>query len=421
MEVMQRAVDQALTLIPTADGASFEMLRDDGMLEYVCTSGTLAPHVGLVLAAATSLSGHSIRTAQVQRSDDTEVDPRVDRDACRRAGIRSMLCLPLSLSAGGGAVLKVSSSLPHAFSEADAAALAHVTGFLGVAVSAAHDMATATATLLADLPDTGSGGTAEAARFVAGVMSPDLVPGIDAQRRIEQVLADHAWYTVLQPIVDLRHGSVVAVEALTRFTAEPLRTPDVWFGEAHYVGLGIQLELATLADALALLERLPSHVRLEVNVGPDALVDPRLLTLLSRFAGQPLDLELTEHERVGDYAAITESLDAVRSLGMRIAVDDTGSGYASLSHILRMRPDIIKLDRELTGGIAQDPARQALAAALVRFAAALDATVVAEGVETEQEARTVTELGIDRAQGWFLGRPARLDELDLSTHWHLHD
>jgi EAL domain-containing protein (putative c-di-GMP-specific phosphodiesterase class I) len=57
----------------------------------------------------------------------------------------------------------------------------------------------------------------------------------------------------------------------------------------------------------------------------------------------------------------------------------------------------------------------------VRFAAALDATVVAEGVETEQEARTVTELGIDRAQGWFLGRPARLDELDLSTHWHLHD
>jgi EAL domain-containing protein (putative c-di-GMP-specific phosphodiesterase class I) len=84
---------------------------------------------------------------------------------------------------------------------------------------------------------------------------------------------------------------------------------------------------------------------------------------------------------------------------MRVAVDDTGSGYASLSHVLRMRPELIKLDRELTGGIAEDPARQALAAALVRFASALDASVIAEGVETEAEARTVAELGVNRAQG----------------------
>jgi EAL domain-containing protein (putative c-di-GMP-specific phosphodiesterase class I) len=343
----------------------------------------------------------------------------VDREACRRAGIRSMLCLPLTLGSGGGAVLTLSSSSPHAFSEGDAEALAHVAEFLAVAVTAAHEMAAATAHLLAELRDSDSGGTLDAARFVAGVMSPDLVPDMEARRRIEDVLEQHAWHTVLQPIVDLRHGSVVAVEALTRFTAEPLRTPDVWFAEAHYVGLGPELELATLADALALLERLPSHVRLEVNVAPGALVDARLMTLIAQHAGEPVDLELTEHDRAGDDEQVTEALAVIRSFAMRVAVDDTGSGYASLSHILRMRPDLIKLDRELTGGIAVDPARQALAVALVRVAAALEASVVAEGVETEAEARTVAELGIDRAQGWFLGRPAPIAELDLSTRWHL--
>jgi EAL domain-containing protein (putative c-di-GMP-specific phosphodiesterase class I) len=418
MEVMQRAVDQALTLIPAADGASFEMRRPDGLLEYVCAAGALGPFVGLTLSTATSLSGRAISTRHVERSDDTEVDPRVDQAACRRTGIRSMLCLPLTLGGEGVAVLKVSSARPHAFTEDDAGALEHLTEFLGVAVSAAHDVARATEGLLEELPEGDGDRAGEAARFVAGVMAPGLVPGLDARRRIEQVLDQRSWFTVLQPVVDLRHGQVVAVEALTRFTAEPLRTPDVWFAEAHTVGLGVQLELACLADALRLLGRLPSHVRMQVNVGPDTLVDPRLLTALSPYAGEPVGIELTEHEQVRDYTPIAEALATVRALGMRVAVDDTGNGYASLAHILSMRPDIIKLDRSLTVGIAEDPARQALATALVHFAVALDAEVVAEGVETEAEARTVVDLGVWHGQGWFLGRPAPPDELDLTTRWH---
>jgi EAL domain-containing protein (putative c-di-GMP-specific phosphodiesterase class I) len=86
-------------------------------------------------------------------------------------------------------------------------------------------------------------------------------------------------------------------------------------------------------------------------------------------------------------------------------VDDAGAGYSGLHHILRLRPDLIKLDMSLTRDIDTDPARQALAAALVAFAYDTDSRIIAEGVETLQELETLASLGIDRAQGYLLGRP----------------
>ena len=101
---------------------------------------------------------------------------------------------------------------------------------------------------------------------------------------------------------------------------------------------------------------------------------------------------------------------------MRIAVDDAGSGYSSLAHILKLAPDFIKLDRELVSGIDLDPVRRALAASLVTFAADTGAEIVAEGVETEDELEVLRRLGVRYAQGYHLGRPAPLHALANRDH-----
>jgi EAL domain-containing protein (putative c-di-GMP-specific phosphodiesterase class I) len=116
-------------------------------------------------------------------------------------------------------------------------------------------------------------------------------------------------------------------------------------------------------------------------------------------------LEITEHAHVKDYDHLLLALQPYRSRGIRLAVDDAGAGYSSLQHILQIRPDFIKLDAALTRHIDLDPARKALALALVAFARDTGSWIVAEGVETSSELKTLRSIGIDRAQGYFLGRP----------------
>jgi len=116
-------------------------------------------------------------------------------------------------------------------------------------------------------------------------------------------------------------------------------------------------------------------------------------------------LELTEHHRIDSYDSVLGAIEGLRRHGVRLAVDDAGAGYAGLHHILRLRPEILKLDMALTRGIDADPARRALATALVHFAAEIDSMIVAEGVETTEELDTLTSLGVQWAQGYLLGRP----------------
>jgi EAL domain-containing protein (putative c-di-GMP-specific phosphodiesterase class I) len=122
-------------------------------------------------------------------------------------------------------------------------------------------------------------------------------------------------------------------------------------------------------------------------------------------------LELTEHASVMDYRELTEALTPLRALGLRIAIDDAGAGYASMRHILSIEPDLVKLDISLTRGIDADRKRRALASALIAFARETDVGIVAEGVETSAELLTLQSLGVKRAQGFYLARPRPLAEL----------
>ena len=141
---------------------------------------------------------------------------------------------------------------------------------------------------------------------------------------------------------------------------------------------------------------------------PDVLLDPSLAGLADEIDARRVVLEMTEHTAISDYHAVQEQLDLLRARGFRIAVDDAGSGFASLNHILQLRPDIIKLDSGLIRDIDSDPAKRALATALVTFAGELHAELVAEGVETVAEFQTVIRIGIKTIQGYLLGRPSEL-------------
>lgn len=226
--------------------------------------------------------------------------------------------------------------------------------------------------------------------------------------RIEDVLAGGGLRVAYQPIVELAGGRVVGVEALARFPGGPGEPPGAWFEEAREVGLGVELELLALRTAIPSLGRLPEAAFLSINLSPEALASPRLRRLLPGLPCTRLVLEVTEHTPVRDYEPLAAPLREFREAGGRVAVDDMGAGYSSLRHILEFEPDLIKMEVRFARGIDADPARRALAAGVLALARELGSEVVAEGIETEDELRTLRALGVPYGQGFYLGRPGPL-------------
>ncbi len=225
---------------------------------------------------------------------------------------------------------------------------------------------------------------------------------------VETIIEKSEFDIAFQPIFDLKAMELVSMEALCRFRTTPYRSPDQWFEDAAAVGLGIELELAALRTAADYIERLPDDVSLSLNASPEAILGGALHDVLDSRHLQRLVLEVTEHAQVADYDALHRALEPLRRSGLRIAVDDAGAGYSGLQHIVQIRPDIIKMDMSLTRGIDGDAARRALASAMIFYARETGALIVAEGIETESELRTLRLLGVARGQGYLLGRPAPL-------------
>lgn len=231
----------------------------------------------------------------------------------------------------------------------------------------------------------------------------------EAERRVRGVLDSGGVTIVYQPVYRLSEHRIVGFEALSRFTAPPVRAPDVWFKEAAQVGLGEALEMAAIKAALDGLARLPADVYLTINISPDNVTNGALARLLAKRAIDRVVLEVTEHVPIADYAQFEAALAPLRRRGLRLAVDDAGAGYASFRHIINLQPDFIKLDMSITRDIDTDRTRRALAAALIRFAEETGSRIIAEGVETESELAVLRKLGVDKAQGYLLGRPAPID------------
>ncbi len=247
---------------------------------------------------------------------------------------------------------------------------------------------------------------AELASFAGMVLGPQAEANgqrEELRQELTDIIEHERFHTVFEPVVDLASGAPVGYEALTRF--DDHTAPDRRFAIAHSVGLGSELEVACARMALAAAGTLPTDVWVGVNFSPSTLIDGSAVDVV-RASPRPVVVEITEHSEIENYAAVRHAISRFGSV--RVAVDDAGSGFASLRHILELQPDIIKLDIALVRDIDSDPARQALAAGLRHFAALTGTTIIAEGVETAAEAHTVRQLGVDLAQGYLFDTRRRV-------------
>lgn len=219
---------------------------------------------------------------------------------------------------------------------------------------------------------------------------------------VDALLAPDGIRAHLQPVVRVADSAIVGHEVLSRATAYPRTSPARWLAAAEEVGRRAEVELACLEAAAALGEP-PDRALLFVNVSPDVLVGPEFVEVAARLPRHVI--EVTEHAAVEGYEPLRDALSRLRGSGSLVAVDDVGAGYASMAHVLQLNPSFIKIDRSLVQGLDNDPGRRALVEALQAFAAAVGALTIAEGVETEDELRTLREIGVDLAQGYLLARP----------------
>jgi EAL domain-containing protein (putative c-di-GMP-specific phosphodiesterase class I) len=416
--LMQRVADEAMTLVSGVDGVLVGFVHDPTSLTFECGAGCLAPRIGERVPLEGSLAGLAIQSGETRHCDDAGFDPRAERDFCQASGIRSFVCVPLWRGNRSVGALCVGSCRVHAFDGHDAATLTSLAEFISAVIMVAIDLAGVTDALLSRAERDTPGATAACtddraaeARFVANVLNPGAIGRLESRSRVDRCLSGRGLTHAFQPVFDITGGDCFAVEALARFSAQPKRTPDVWFAEAHEMGVGVELEIVSVKRALSCLPRLSPDVALCLNAGPGAIVSDELLHLLEASQPRRIIMELTEETRVDDYSRLSGALGLLRSMGVRLAIDDTGAGFASLAHILKLAPDLIKLDRELTSGIDRDPVRKALATALVSFASGLGAQIIAEGIETVEELDVLRGLGIRYGQGFYLCRPTSTDAI----------
>ncbi|HZQ28481.1 MAG TPA: EAL domain-containing protein [Acidimicrobiales bacterium] len=248
------------------------------------------------------------------------------------------------------------------------------------------------------------------ARIAVGLVGPAI-----ERRRAEashcddlvvaRILENGDFESVFQPIIDLTDGHVVGYEALTRFhIGAP--TEGV-FAAANAAGVGVGMELATLGAAVSASWSLPAGF-VSYNVSADFVHAGGALKNVLRRARRPVVLELTEHDQVADYSALRTALSALNP-PVHVSVDDAGSGFASLRHVLELRPAFVKLDRSWVAGIDDDPRRQALVAGMAHFAKTADSRLIAEGVERPEELDVLQGLSVDMGQGFLLGMPEPAD------------
>lgn len=222
------------------------------------------------------------------------------------------------------------------------------------------------------------------------------------RKGIARVLADRAFHPVFQPIVELASGEPIGYEALTRFADGT--PPGKMIAKAHAAGLGGELELACLTVALDASAALPAGAWLSLNVAPGVILRSSQLGALLAGQARRVVLEITEHVEIADYRAVRKAVAGFRP-AVSLAVDDAGAGFASLRHVVELRPQFLKLDVSLVHRVDRDATRQAMIAGLRNFAGRVGCEVIAEGIENPAELEMLRELGVPLGQGYLLGRP----------------
>jgi EAL domain-containing protein (putative c-di-GMP-specific phosphodiesterase class I) len=256
----------------------------------------------------------------------------------------------------------------------------------------------------------------------------------DSSLRLEPDLAEalrlQALRVEYQPQFDLGYGRGCGVEALarwTRFTGESI-SPSVFILLAERTGmihtLGAWILQTACATASSWYNNAAQPTTLSVNVSA-LQINEEFSTVIeqalkkSGFPARQLELEITESALIANPARSIECLTAWKQLGVRIALDDFGTGYSSLSALSSLPVDRLKLDRSLVHRMTLDRKGAAVVRLIVSLGAELDMEVIAEGVETEEQLKMLTDMGCPQAQGYLLGRPTtgELAQVALGKAW----
>ena len=214
---------------------------------------------------------------------------------------------------------------------------------------------------------------------------------------------------VFQPIVSLKEKRVVAFEALMRSREDSLPSPGAVLDAAERLGLVSEVGRAVRILAADAMPIVPRNADLFVNIHTAELADDMLfggddplVTHASRVV-----LEVTERAAIDTVHDLPRRIRALRQTGFRIALDDLGAGYAGLSTLTALEPEIVKIDMSLIRDIQDSVMKQRVVRSLVTLSREMNMLVVAEGIETREELAVLTEIGVDLLQGYYLGKPAK--------------
>jgi len=249
------------------------------------------------------------------------------------------------------------------------------------------------------------------------------------ERMLRRALDEGGLVVEYQPIIDLCTGALVGSEALVRMrdpNTSGLLQPESFLDVAEETGLLIAMDERVLADAIKQFSgwriRLAGtqYAEVAINVTARHLADVgfqrSVVNQLAAYDVAPCNLQLEVTERVlmeASNSAIT-GLRSLRDAGVQVGLDDFGTGYSSLAYLRQFPLDFVKIDKSFIDDLARDQGNLAIVAAIINLSHALELTVVAEGVETEQQLRILEDLDCDRAQGFFFAKsvePRAIDEL----------
>jgi len=222
----------------------------------------------------------------------------------------------------------------------------------------------------------------------------------------------------LQPIVRSDSSQVFAFEALLRSQHPRLSTPPMVISVAERQGLIAPLGGFVTRRAAEILTNLPENAKIFINLHPQELADPEALEQRLQSLAPKADqvvLEITERSNLLDLERWETAIGVLDRLGFALAVDDLGCGYSSLSVLAELQPQFIKIDMSIIRGIDQNRHKQRLVQLICKFAESEGAEVIAEGIETPEEALTCSFMGVDFLQGYYFGRPqlaVRTDSAD---------
>jgi EAL domain-containing protein (putative c-di-GMP-specific phosphodiesterase class I) len=238
-----------------------------------------------------------------------------------------------------------------------------------------------------------------------------------SERDLAQAIRQRQIVVHYQPIIQLRTGRLIGAEALARWQhpTRGLLSPDKFIPMAEAGSQMLPLTLAVVEQACADVAQVERGMWVSVNVSRASLADPHLpdhiheVVRRSGIATQQVGIEITETAAMGDPALTTAAVTRLRIKGFQVSLDDFGTGYSSLVELHRMPVSKLKIDKSFVGNLPRDEAGRTITQAIVGLARALKLEVVAEGVEDEETAKLLTQMGCDYAQGYAIGRPMPLE------------